>query len=184
MLYLQNKVTGEIKDVEPDSQEFRDLIAERTSDNKPVWEQTSDAAVARKVQSAEAGVVATPDLPKDSQLVSQKNLVEGFGPEKEPWTSLTDAEVELGLTPKQKAAEEQATLDTNAQAANAQTTAEAASKIAASDTQRRGVSPVAADVPTGAEAADGTAAGTTADGSPTSAQGAGVDPATGAEGGV
>ena len=151
MIYLQNKVTGEIKDVEPNSQLFRDLIAERTPDNKPVWEQTSDAAVARKVESAEAGVVRETDLPKDSQLVPQKNLVEDFSAEVAPWKNLTDAEVDLGLTPEVKAEHEQATLDTAAQVANAQTTTDAAAKIAASDTQRRGGSAVAPDLSTGVE---------------------------------
>lgn len=46
-LYLRNLQTGAIKTVEPDSDEFTKLKAERTDDGRfPLWEQTSkdDAA--------------------------------------------------------------------------------------------------------------------------------------------
>jgi hypothetical protein len=150
MIYLQNKVTGEIKDVEPDSQEFRDLIAARTPDNKPVWEQQSDTAVAARVERAEAGELRDTDLPKDHPVLPERNVVTEFAPEREPWKNLTDAEVELGLTPEQKCEHEQAIADTSAQRANAQTRAAAADAIASSDTQRRGGQGVTTQVPSGA----------------------------------
>lgn len=159
MIYLVNKVSGEIKDVEPDTQEYRDLIAERTPQNKPVWEQQSDAAVAAKVERAEQGRLRDSDLPKDSQVTQDKNSVEGFAPAVKPWEELTDAEVELGLTPETKREQERATLDTVRGDSNASTRQAAAEKIASSNTQRRGGAGVASDIPSAIDTTDGTGHG-------------------------
>lgn len=156
MIYLVNKVSGEIKDVEPDTQEYRDLIAERTPQNKPVWEQQSDAAVAAKIERAEADALRDSDLPKDSQVTQDRNSLEGFGPAVKPWEELTDAEVELGLTPESKREQERTTLDTVRGDSNATTRTQAAEKIAGSETQRRGGAGVASDIPSAIDTNDGT----------------------------
>lgn len=149
MIYLQNKVTGEIKDIDTDTQEYRDLIAERTADNKPVWEQQSDTAVAAKVERAEAGELRDSDLPKNAPLVPERNAVSEFAAEREPWKNLTDAERALGMTRASKA--EQGIKDPAAVSANAATKASAADAILASDTQRRGGQGVVTDLPSGAD---------------------------------
>jgi hypothetical protein len=151
MIYLQNKVTGEIKDIDPDTQEYRDLIAERTEENKPVWEMQSDTAVAAKVERAEAGELRESDLPKNSPVVPERNRVEGFAAERAPWRNLTDAEREAGLDRDRKDAEELALADQSAIDSNAATKKAAAETIAASDTQRRGGQGVATDIPSGAD---------------------------------
>ena|ERR1700748_744687 len=147
MIYLQNKVTGEIKEVEDGSQEFRDLIAKRTPENKPEWEQQSDAAVAAKIERAEAGNLRESDLPKAHATVPAKQSVEGFHTPTRPWEELTDAEVELGLTPERKREEAAATRDTVRDNLNAQARSDAAATIAGSDTSRRGGAGVASDIP-------------------------------------
>lgn len=147
MIYLQNKVTGEIVEVEPNSQAYRDIIAERTPQNKPVFEQLSDAQVAAKIERAEGDKLRDSDLPKNAQVTQDKNSLEGFGVQARPWDELTDAEVDLGLTPESKAKEQADTIDTVRANANAQSRADAAATIAGSDTQRRGGAGVASDIP-------------------------------------
>lgn len=147
MIYLQNKVTGEISEFEPDTQEYREAIAQRTEDGKPVFEQQSDAAVAAKIERAEKGTLRESDLPKDSQADKERNDVRDFSAEHRPWENLTDAEVALGLTPERKAEESAKTLDSVRQGKNAEAHANAAAKIAGSDTSRRGGAGVVGDMP-------------------------------------
>lgn len=159
MIYLQNKVTGEIKDVEPDTQEYRELIAERDSGNRSVWEQQSDAAVAAKIERAESGTLRETDLPKAHKVEPERNKLDGFGAEKRPWENLTDAEVALGLTPERKKEEEENTKDMSRNLGNKASRAAAADAIAGSDTQRRGGAGVASDIPSAVSSLDGSGHG-------------------------
>lgn len=157
MVYLQNKVTGKIKTVQEKSQEYYDLIAERTPENKPVWEIQGDHAVAARIARAESGELRPTDLPKDSQsqIVNERNLVSGFGVEREPWKNLTDAERDMGITKESKREGEREQIDTAAVDANATTKDAAAKTILDSDVSRRREDPTTPDVPTGKEGSPG-----------------------------
>ncbi len=54
-VHLRNKVTGEIRDVEADSDEFRSLQAAVTQQGLPAWEQTSYAHVGEIQDRARTG---------------------------------------------------------------------------------------------------------------------------------
>lgn len=138
MLYLQNKVTGEIKDVEESSPEYKELIAERTEGGKPVYEQTSDAAIIAKINRAKSGELRDSDLPKNTPVSPERNVVDGFAAQKEPWRELTAGEKKLGLTAESKAAQEQNRVDTVVHERNARSHEQAADAILSSDSSLLG----------------------------------------------
>lgn len=105
-VYMRNKASGEIRDVESDSQEFRDLQAEVTSNGLPMWEQTShphaDAIRSRAeedaLQEEDLGHVAQDELRFEAMRLNDQ----GVAPEANPHLALTPAEIEAGLTPQSK----------------------------------------------------------------------------------
>src|SRR5436305_2524280 len=95
---LRNVTTGEIKDVESQSDEYAELINEiydHDGSARPKWENTGEHHVRRM----EDGDVNEPDLGYAHKPVGQPVVLhEGdLGPEKHPERALTEAEVEAGI---------------------------------------------------------------------------------------
>jgi hypothetical protein len=104
-VYMRNKATGEIRDVEPESAEFKDLRQEVTSAGLPMWEQTNEAHAAAVQERAAYGELEPEDLGHEHQDELYEALrvnASGVEPEKNPHLALTPGEIEQGLTPAQK----------------------------------------------------------------------------------
>jgi hypothetical protein len=99
MEYLRNVQTGEIKEVERDTDEFRELIKEvydHNGSSRPRWEQQGDHYV-RRVESGDVDVNADlgyEDTPTGVLTADVEGLVADPHPERE----LTAAEREAGIT--------------------------------------------------------------------------------------
>src|SRR3974390_401629 len=108
-VYMRNKTSGEIRDVESDSSEFRDLQKEVTSLGQPMWEQTNIAHAEAIKERASTGNLFEEDLGSDDQdalrFEALKLAAEGVAPEANPHLFLTPGEIEAGLTPAQKQAD-------------------------------------------------------------------------------
>lgn len=97
--YMRNVQTGEVKEVELDSDEMRELQAEvyDHGDGRayPSWEQTGDHAV-RRVDSGDVNVDA--DLGYEDKTVGTPNMsTEGLQADPHPERTLTQAEQEAGV---------------------------------------------------------------------------------------
>lgn len=100
IVYLRNVQTGEIREVERDSDEMREILTEvyDTGDGRayPRWEQTGDHAV-RRIDSGDVDVPA--DLGyEDKPLADLTTDTEGLQADPHPERSLTEAEKESGIT--------------------------------------------------------------------------------------
>lgn len=106
-VYLRNKVTGEIRDVEADSDEFRELQAAVTSRGLGAWEQTSLPHVEDIRDRARTGNLREEDLGLEAaeqlRYEALKLAAEGVEAHNNPHLRLTPGEIEGGLTPQQKA---------------------------------------------------------------------------------
>src|ERR1700747_1984544 len=100
-LYMRNKVTAEIRDVEADSAEFHGLQAEVTSMGLPAWEQTSYAHTESVKDRALHGRLREEDLGTKAQEELRFKALElaasGITPEQNPHLQLSPGEVEAGL---------------------------------------------------------------------------------------
>jgi hypothetical protein len=97
--YLRNVQTGEIREVEQDSDEMRELQEEvyDHGDGRayPRWEQTGDHAV-RRID--EGNVHVDPDLGYEDKVLANPAVSgEGLQADPHPERSLTQAEVEAGI---------------------------------------------------------------------------------------
>lgn len=114
-LYLRNKMTGEIRDVEADSDEFRDVVKQVTPGGLPMWEQTNyphvegikDRAAYGELNDEDLGAEQQEELRHSALLLDAK----GVKPEENPHLQLTPAEIEMGMTPRSKLSELQQMYD-------------------------------------------------------------------------
>lgn len=108
-LYLRNKATGEIRDVEADSAEFEKMKREVISNGLPMWEQTSLPHADAIKERAKYGELLEEDLGHEDQDNLRFAALEldsaGVAPEVNPHLMLTPGEIEQGLTPEQKLAD-------------------------------------------------------------------------------
>lgn len=108
-IYLRNKATGEIREVEPDSSEFRELQKQVTPAGLTMWEQTHFAHAEAIKDRAAYGELQEEDLGHEAQdelrFEALKLADEGVGPEVNPHLQLTPGEVEMGMTPESKLAD-------------------------------------------------------------------------------
>lgn len=105
-VYMRNKGSGEIRDVEADSEEFFGLQKQVTTVGLPMWEQTSYAhANAVKGRAAEDALLEE-DLGTDAQDELRYEALrlndDGIAPEANPHLALSPGEIEQGLTPEDK----------------------------------------------------------------------------------
>lgn len=133
-VYMRNKVTGEIKDVEADSSEFRELVAAVTAQGLPAWEQTSYAHADGVKERAKYGELNEEDLGTEAQdelrFKALELAAEGVAPEQNPHLQLTPGEIEAGLTPEQKQKDLEAQYSEGLVAARAGVFADSADNIA------------------------------------------------------
>lgn len=105
-VHMRNKLTGEFRDVEPDTQEFYDLRAQVTPSGQTMWEQTNVAHAEAVKERAATGDLLEEDLGHEAQDELRPEALrlsdEGVAPEQNPHLTLTPGEIEAGLTPRQK----------------------------------------------------------------------------------
>lgn len=116
-LYLRNKMSGEIRDVEADSPEFEDLKKEVTPGGLSMWEQTNIAHASAVKERAAHGELLEEDLGHEDQdklrYAALQLDLEGVAPESNPHLALTPGEIEAGLTPSDKLHDLQQMYDMN-----------------------------------------------------------------------
>lgn len=99
LIRVRNKTTGEITDVESESQEWEDMLEEVTPAGQPKWEQTGAHHAKAVRERAENGSLRKEDLGEDDQ--EDFNLAEvdpeDLRPDPAPHESLTPAEREAGI---------------------------------------------------------------------------------------
>lgn len=105
-VYMRNKQSGEIRDVDPDSKEFHELQGQVTALGQSMWEQTSFAHAAAIKDRAKFGELKDEDLGTDDQdgirFAALKLHAEGVGIEENPHLELSPGEIENGLTRESK----------------------------------------------------------------------------------
>lgn len=105
-VYMRNKMSGEIREVEADSGEFRDLQGQVTPAGLTMWEQTHFPQAKAIKERAASDELLEEDLGHDDQAdlryAALQLDAEGVAPESNPHLSLTPGEIEAGLTPSDK----------------------------------------------------------------------------------
>jgi hypothetical protein len=95
--YMRNVQTGEVREVERDSDEMRELqqeVYDHEGSARPRWEQTGDHHVRRM---DEGKVNVDPDLGYEDKLDNNVRDLEGLQADPHPERSLTEAEKEAGV---------------------------------------------------------------------------------------
>ncbi len=135
-VYMRNKASGEIREVAPDSEEFRELRAQVTPAGLSMWEQTSFPHADAIKTRADNDELLDHDLGHEDQERIRYAALEldaaGVAAENNPHLALTPGELEEGLTPEGKL-EDLRQMSGASRAKRAEIFSDAASRVASKE---------------------------------------------------